>query len=87
MKNEIQNSILRIYFYFNKEDKIQIIDSFFEFFILKKKLKNELLKQIKINFMIIITSIVYTLFKNQFVSSPLRFSAVQWSRGHQKSAV
>ena len=30
MKNEIQNSILRIYFYFNKEDKIQIIDSFFE---------------------------------------------------------
>ena len=37
------------------------------------KLKNELLKQIKINFMIII---VYTLFKRQFVSSPLMFSAV-----------
>ena len=53
----------------------------------------KLLKQIKINFMIIttsiviITSIVYTLFKSQFVSSPLRFSAVQWSRGHQESAV
>ena len=59
----------------------------FSFFILMKKLKNELLKQIKINFMIIITSIVYTLFKSQFVSSPLRFSAVQWSRGHQESAV
>ena len=59
----------------------------FSFFILIKKLKNELLKQMRINFMIIITSIVYTLFKNQFVSSPLRFSAVQWSRGHQESAV
>ena len=42
----------------------------FSLFILMKKLKNELLKQIKINFMIIITSIVYTLFKSQFVSSP-----------------
>ena len=52
-----------------------------------KKLKNELLKQIKINFMIIIASTVYTLFKSQFVSSPLGFSAVQWSRGHQESAV
>ena len=59
----------------------------FSFFILMKKLKSELLKQIKINFMIIITSIVYTLFKSQFVSSPLRISAVQWSRGHQESAV
>ena len=33
-----------------------------------------------------ITSIVYTLFKSQFVPSPLKFSAVQWSRGHQESA-
>ena len=48
-----------------------------------KKVEYELLKQIKINFMIIITSMVYTLFKSQFVSSPLRFSPVQWSRGHQ----
>ena len=38
-----------------------------------KKMKNESLKQIKINFMIIITSVVYMLFKSQFVS---RFSAV-----------
>ena len=52
-----------------------------------KKLKNELLTQIKFNFMIIITSMVHTLFKNQFVSSPLRFSAVQWSRGHQEFVV
>ena len=40
------------------------------FFVFMKKLKNELLEQIKINFMIIITSIVCTLFKSQFVSSP-----------------
>ena len=33
-----------------------------------KELKNELLKQIKINFMIIFTSIIYTLFKRKFVS-------------------
>ena len=52
-----------------------------------KKLKNELLEQIKINFMIIITSIVYMLFKSQFMSSSLRIPAVQWSRGHQESAV
>ena len=34
-----------------------------------KKLKDELLKQIKISLMIIITSMVYTWFKSQFVSS------------------
>ena len=59
----------------------------FSFFILTKKLKNELIKQIKINFMITITSMVYTLFMIQYVPSPLRFSAVQWSRGHQEFAV
>ena len=52
-----------------------------------KKVEYELLKQIKINFMIIITSMVYTLFKSQFVSCPLRFSTVQWSPGHQEFAV
>ena len=41
------------------------------------ELKNELLKQIKINFMIIFKSMIYSLFKSKFVSSPLRFSAVQ----------
>ena len=43
----------------------------FSFFILIKKLKNELLKQIKNNFMIIVTSIVYTLFKSRFVEQTL----------------
>ena len=51
------------------------------------ELKNELLKQIKINFLIIFTSMIYKLFKSNFVSSLLRFSAVQKSRGHQESAV
>ena len=54
----------------------------FSLFVFMKELKNELLKQIKINFMISIISIFYKLFKSKFVSSPLRFSAVQWSRGH-----
>ena len=42
-----------------------------------KELKNELLKQIKINFMTVFTSMIYTLFKNKFVSILLRFPAVQ----------
>ena len=29
---------------------------------------------------------MYMLFTSKFVSSPLRFSAVQWSSGHQESA-
>ena len=33
------------------------------------------------------TSMVYTLFKSKFASSPLRFSIVQWLCGHQESAV
>ena len=37
--------------------------------------------------MVIFTSIVCTLFKSKFVSSPQRFSAVQWSRRHQESVV
>ena len=52
-----------------------------------KELKNELLKNININFMVIFTSIACMLFKSKFVSSPQRFSAVQWSRGRQESAV
>ena len=42
-----------------------------------EELKNELLKQIKINFMIIFTGMIYTLFKSKFVSGLLRFIAVQ----------
>ena len=45
-----------------------------------EELKNESIKKIRINFMVIFTSMVYTLFKSsKLVSSPLRFSAVQWS--------
>ena len=51
-----------------------------------EELKNESIKKIKINFMVIFTSMVYTLFKSsKLVSSSLRFSAVQWSHGHQES--
>ena len=57
------------------------------FFIFTKELKNELLKNIKINIMVIFSSIVCTLFKSKFVSSPRRFSAVQWSCRDQESAV
>ena len=57
----------------------------FSFFIFMMELKNELLKQININFMITVTSMIYKLFKTKFVSSPLTFSAVQWSCGHQES--
>ena len=47
----------------------------FSYFILKE-LGNELIKNIKINFVVIFTSMVYTLFKSKFMSSPLRFFAV-----------
>ena len=50
-----------------------------------KELKNELLKQIKINFRSIIISVAYMLFKSKFVLSPLRFSDVQWLRRYQES--
>ena len=50
-------------------------------------IENELLKNIKINVMVIFTSIIYMLFKSKFVSSPRTFSVVQLSRGHEKSAV
>ena len=59
----------------------------FSFLIFIKELKNELLKNIKINIMVIFTSIVCTLFESKFVSSPPRFSAVQWSCRHLESAV
>ena len=54
----------------------------FSLFSFMKKFRKELLKKIKINFMVIFKYMVYTLFKSKFVSSPLRFSAVQWSCGH-----
>ena len=51
-----------------------------------EELKNELIKKIKINFMAIFTSMLYTLLKSKFVSSPPRVSTVQWSREHQEYA-
>ena len=45
------------------------------------ELKNELFKKIKINFIVIFTSMVYTLLKNNSGSSPLRFSAIQGHAG------
>ena len=60
------------------------ISSFFVFYFHERF---ELLKQIKINFMAIFSSIVYMLLKRKSVSSPRRFSALQWSRGHEESAV
>ena len=59
----------------------------FLFFVFMKELKNKLIKQIKIDFMSIITSMVYSLFKSKFVPSPLRFSNVQWSSQQQESTV
>ena len=81
----IFNTLIRFWFSFKKNGKRNTLR--FSFFIFMEELKNELLKQIKINFMVIFTSIVCTLFKSKFVPSLLRFSAVQWSRGHQESAV
>ena len=37
--------------------------------------------------MVVFTSKAYTLFRTKFVLSPLKFFTVQWSRGHQESAV
>ena len=66
------------------ENEIQFI---FRVSLSWKNLKNELLKNIKINFMVIFKTMVYTLFKSKFVSSPQRFSVIQLSRGHEESAV
>ena len=52
-----------------------------------KELKYQLIKKFKTNFMIIFISMVYMLVENEFVSSPLTFFAVQWSRLHHKSAI
>ena len=102
LKDEIQKFITRFCFCLNIKNEVQIIhksfrvkiDFYFEFFMLSfvfyfhKELKNELLKQIKINFMIIFISLAYTLFKIKFVLSiPLRISTVHWSRRHQESPV
>ena len=51
-----------------------------------KELKNASLKSIKINFMLF-SQVLYTLHKGKFVPSLRRFSAAQWSREHQESAV
>ena len=66
-------------FHFHKkmENEIQF---FFHFSFSWKKWKNNYLK-IKIDFTVIFTSIVHTLFKSKFVSDFMRFSAVQWPRG------
>ena len=66
--------MLLFFFHFHKNGKPNTVR--FSFFIFMMELKNELLKQIKINFMIIFTSRIYTLFKSKFVSSPLRFSTL-----------
>ena len=50
-------------------------------------MQNQLLKQMKINLMIVFICMVYTFFKSKFVSSLLRSFAAKWSRGHQESAV
>ena len=63
------------FFIFIKNGKRNTVH--FSFFIFMEELENELLKQIKINFMIVFTSMIYTLFKSMFVSSPLGLSAVQ----------
>ena len=44
------------------------------FVIFMKELKNKVLKNIKINYMIIFTSMVYTLFKSKFVSMSTKIS-------------
>ena len=43
-----------------------------------RELKNELIKKIKSNFMVVYTSMVCMLLTSKFVSNPLRLSAVQW---------
>lgn len=48
-----------------------------------KKRITETVEQVEITFMIVVASMVYRLFKSKLVSSPLRFSAFQWSSGHQ----
>ena len=63
-------------FHFHKKWKTKY-SSFFSFFILMKELKNELLKQIKINFLTVFASMISRLFKSKFELIPLRFSAVQ----------
>ena len=86
VKIDFYFKFLMLLFVFQFHKKWETRYSFFSFFIFMMELQNELLKQIKINFMIIFTSMIYTLFKSKFVSSPLRFSAVQQSRGHQVSS-
>ena len=61
--------IFNIFHFHKKNGKRNTVR--FSLFVFMKELKNELLKQIKINFLIIITSVFHN---SKFVSSPLRFS-------------
>ena len=61
--------------------------SSFSNFHFHEEIKKELLKKVKAIFMVTFISMVYTLFTSKFMSNPLKFSPVQWSRGHQESAV
>ena len=84
MKNKIQvidfnrflpcifNALFRFSVSIKNGKRNTIRFSFFMFIM--KELKKLLLKKIKINFMVIFTSMVYTLCKSNFVSSPLRLS-------------
>ena len=74
-------------FHFHKKTMENEIQFIFRFSFSWRNWKLKYLNNIKINFLIIVTSMVYPLFKSKFVSSPRKFSAVQGSRGHQESAV
>ena len=75
--------MLSFVFHFHKKNgkRNTVLFSFFNFM---KELKKELLKNIKINFTFIFASMVYRLFKNKFVTMPLRISAVLYN-GHSNT--
>ena len=85
MAVSVHGLILSFIFYFHKKWKTKY-GSFFVFRFYEESEKRVTLID-KDYFMTMFTSIVYTLFKSKFVSSPLTFSAIQWSRGQQGSAV
>ena len=65
VKTKSKYKTLNFLFQYIKNTKWQYTDSvYFSFFTFMKELKNKLLKNIKIKFMVIFTSIVYTLFKS-----------------------
>ena len=77
--------MLSFVFHFDIKWKTKYI-SFFVFHF-HEGIGKRIVKQTKINFMIISTSLIYRLFKTKFVSSLLRFPSVQESHGHKASAV